>query len=192
MPELMAIARIVGIALACGGALVGINWLTEEKIRYNEAAQLRSAILDLLPANSMIPVTPVDINQVPGAWMLCSGYLLGRSDAKGYGGDIRLLYTLRNSLRTSSRTSAQATASARFYLMRLAVLGHQETPGIADFLRDPAWLSSFSDLQAAEIEELSAVTGATITSAAVREHLASILREPAGRLGAPVQMACGE
>ena len=43
---------------------------------------------------------------------------------------------------------------------------------------------------ASEVEGLSAITGATITSRAVRDHLAAMLREPTGLLGQPVPMDC--
>ncbi len=186
MSDLRAIAKVVAIALACGAALAGANWLTEDQIRLNETAQLRAAIADLLPAGYEAPAIPPEIDRVPGAWMLCSGHLLGRADVSGYGGDIRLLYTLQNA------AGGQPRSQRTYRLVRLAVLGHQETPGIADFLTDPEWLSSFANRDPAAIDELSAVTGATITSVAVRDHLATVLREGAGQLGPPAQMACDE
>jgi Na+-translocating ferredoxin:NAD+ oxidoreductase RnfG subunit len=179
MPELRAIARVVLIALACGAALAATNWLTSDRIHFNEAAALRAAVAELLPENVDAPPIPPELDQVPGAWKLCSGHLLGRSDVRGYAGDIRLLYTLESD-EPSSR------------LVRLAVLGHQETPGIADFLSSPAWLSNFHYRDAGDVEAMAAITGATITSVAVRDHLASALRDPAGELGQAIALECGQ
>ena len=184
MSDLAAIARVVAIALACGLALSGTNLLTEEKITFNETAALRAAIAELLPAAAAVPAEPPALTRAPGAWQLCDGHLLGRSDAPGYGGDIRLLYTLR----TPADRAPGDPAAHR--LVRLTVLGHQETPGIADFLAEPDWLAGYADASASEVEGLSAITGATITSRAVRDHLAAMLREPTGLLGQPVPMDC--
>lgn len=178
MPDLQGIAKVVAIALACGAALAGTNWLTGDRIHYNEAAVLRAAIADLLPVSAEVQPIPPEVDRVPGAWALCSGHLLGRSNVRGYAGDIRLLYTLEGD-----------DGAAR--LVRLAVLGHQETPGIADFLSQPEWLRSFRARSAPELEAMAAITGATITSAAVRDHLADVLRDPAGQLGQPVATECG-
>lgn len=190
MPDLIAIARVVAIALVCGAALAGANWLTEDRIRYNEAAVLRVAIADLLPADSEAPAYPPAVDRVPGAWSLCSGRLLGRSNVRGYGGDIRLLYTLHTVNTVSAVPDTQSGRAPR--LIRLAVLGHQETPGIADFLTEPDWLSAFNDRSAADIADIAAITGATITSTAIQKHLLAVLREPVGELGQPEETACDE
>ena len=179
MPDLRAIASLVLIALACGAALAATNWLTNDRIRFNEAAALRAAIAELLPESVDIPPIPPELDRVPGAWQLCSGHVLGRSDVRGYAGDIRLLYTLESDLPATRLT-------------RLAVLSHQETPGIADFLSRPDWLSNFHDRDATDIEAMAAITGATITSVAVRDHLASVLRDPAGQLGGSLAAECGQ
>ena len=188
MPDLIAIAKVVVIALVCGAALASTNWLTEDRIRYNEAAALRAAIADLLPSDTEAPAYPPELNRLPGAWSLCSGLLLGRSNVPGYGGDIRLLYTVR----TMPDSQADQARSAPPALVRLTVLGHQETPGIADFLADPTWLSAFSNRSAADIGEIAAITGATITSEAIQRHLIAVLREPVGQLGQPQEMTCDE
>ncbi len=179
MPDLRAIAKVVLIALACGAALAGTNWLTGERIQFNEAAALREAVAALLPEAADVPALPPEVDRVPGAWALCSGHLLARSNVDGYAGDIRLLYTL-------------LLEPGEPRLVRLTVLGHQETPGIADFLTDPSWLSDLHDRDIAGIEGLSAVSGATITSTALREHLAAVLRAPAELLGTPTEAECGQ
>jgi Na+-translocating ferredoxin:NAD+ oxidoreductase RnfG subunit len=178
MSELRALLNVTAIALACGAALAGTHWLTEEKIRFNETARLRDAIVDLLPAGAQAPSVTPALEQVPAAWQLCNGFLLGRSNARGYGGDIRLLYALR--------------PAGDPMLTGVTVLGHAETPGLADFVTDPDWLGAFTQRSATDIDGLAAVTGATITSRAVADHLAAVLRNPDETLGQPVSLECGK
>ena len=71
----------------------------------------------------------------------------------------------------------------RSRLGRVRLISHQETPGITDFLNDPAWWAALAGSRAAELEALDAVSGATITSRAIGRHLAAVLREPAAILG---------
>lgn len=178
MSELRAILNVAAIALACAAALAGTHRLTEDRIRFNETARLRDAIASLLPAGTQAPPLTPSVQQVPAIWRLCSGYLLGRSDARGYGGDIRLLYALEG--------TGEGT------LTGVTVLGHSETPGLADFVTDPEWLAAFTRRSPAEIDELAAITGATITSRAVADHLAGVLRNRDQVLGSPIVLECGQ
>ena len=125
MPELRAVFNVAAIALVCAAALAGTHRLTEDRIRFNETARLREAITSLLPAGTEAPGLTPSLEQVPAAWRLCSGHLLGRSDARGYGGDIRLLYAL---------TGNEENGNAVGALTGVTVLGHAETPGLADFV----------------------------------------------------------
>lgn len=176
MPEVRAVLNVALIALVCAAALAGTHRLTEDRIRFNETARLREAIVSLLPAGTEAPGLTPSLTQVPAAWRLCSGHLLGRSDARGYGGDIRLLYALEE--------------HAEGALTGVTVIGHAETPGLADFVTDPGWLAAFTGRSAAEIESLDTVTGATITSRAVADHLAAVLRYPDQALGTPIALEC--
>jgi Na+-translocating ferredoxin:NAD+ oxidoreductase RnfG subunit len=177
MPELRAVLNVAAIALVCAVALTATHRLTGDRIRVNENAQLRAVIAGLLPAGEVHTSLPAGFGRSAGAWRLCSGHLLGRSNTTGYGGDIRLLYTLSDSTPRS--------------LIALAVLGHQETPGIADFLTDPDWLATFRNRTADDIEGMAAITGATITSRAVTGHLIAVLRDSSGTLGEADVLACG-
>lgn len=176
MPELKAMLNVTAIALSCAIGLALTHWLTADRIQQNETARLREAIVQLLPADAAAPGTAPPLEPVPAAWRLCGGYLLGRSDARGYGGSIRLLYTLSG---TDDRR-----------LTGVTVLGHAETPGIADFVTRADWLQTFAGRSADEIEGLQAVTGATITSRAVADHLAAVLRTGDELLGTPGILEC--
>ena len=64
---------------------------------------------------------------------------------------------------------------------RVRITGHQETPGIADFLDRPdaGWLNRLPGRDAAGLRALDTVSGATITSRALKRDLARALERPA-------------
>ena len=91
------------------------------------------------------------------------------TEARGYGGPIRLLVTTRGTA-----------------LGRLAITGHTETPGIADFLDDPnGWLSDLQGRPAEALARVDAVAGATISARAITDELARLLTltDPAPPIG---------
>ena len=187
MPEFTAILKTAAIGLTCAIALAATNWLTAERIRFNETEAERALLAELIPAGAWAPSLPQDLDRVPAVWQLCGEALLARSNAAGYGGDIRLLYTLAGPF-TSEATGPGVSGAPT--LIRLAVLGHQETPGIADFLTDPDWLAMFEGRSASAMDDMAAITGATITSRGITQHLAAVLRQNAELLGEPVPVAC--
>ncbi|MGE0624702.1 MAG: FMN-binding protein [Pseudomonadales bacterium] len=162
MAELRAVLAVAGIALGCAVALAATNRLTEAPIEHNETAAERAVLLHLLGADFDDRVPAPDLAQQPAAWDYCGRVRLARLDVAGYGGPIRLLFTL--------------PADGR--LGRLALLSHQETPGITDFLRDDAWLATLGNAKATELRSADAITGATITSRAITGGLASALEAP--------------
>ncbi len=174
MVEARHLAGVVAITLGCALALAGTNRLTREAIRHNQAEADRAAVARLLP---VVPEPPPDLSRNPARWRYCQGLVLGRSDASGYGGPIRVLY-------------AVDAGSEPPRLRGVVLLGHQETPGITDFLRDPAWLASLSGLTARDLEATDAISGATITSRALTGHLARALADPEALHGAPLTQGC--
>lgn len=175
MTDLAAIGKVLAIAFTCGLVLLLTNWLTADRIAFNEEASLRQFISELLPGNTPIETPVPALDRVPGVWRLCTGQLLGRSDTGGYAGPIRLLYTLNDDAGT---------------LIRLAVLDHQETPGITDFLSDPHWWAGFQNQRSDAIGRLATITGATITSRAIIEHLVRVTAEPDEVLGELQMLDC--
>ena len=177
MVEPRSLASIILIALGCAGTLAAVNLLTRDRIQANETAALRRELAALLPAQSALPATLPDLTSSPAGWALCDGTLLGYSATPGYGGPIRLIFTL---------SSEQPTT-----LYRLRLLSHQETPGITDFLRDPeGWLTEFNNRTTATLAEVSAVSGATITTRAIQSHLSRVLENPTDVLGAAATTDC--
>ncbi len=174
MTALPAVLKVLLIAGACGLALMVTNWLTADRIRFNETLSLRQAVSTLVPGADLDRTRMPDLDRIPGLWRLCTGELLGRSAVEGYAGPIQLLYTLDQDGR----------------LIRLRVQRHQETPGITDFLDEPDWLARFHNRNAGELRAIATITGATITTRAIIEHLPVIATTPEEILGPVTDLSC--
>jgi Na+-translocating ferredoxin:NAD+ oxidoreductase RnfG subunit len=161
MAELRSAANVVLIGLGCALALGAVHHWTEDEIRFNETRMMRSALVELTHDPAALPEELPDLSTVPAVWRLCDGTLLAHSAAAGYGGPLSLIYTV---FADPPR------------LHRLRVMRHQETPGITDFLReDDGWLASLRSLTSSELREVATLTGATITTRALRDHLVASL-----------------
>lgn len=98
-------------------------------------------------------------------WHLCDGLALVRGETRGYGGPVHLLAALK--------LQEDENQTDLIVVRGLVVTRHQETPGIADFINQPehSWLKGFINLDADQIDQVDAVTGATITSRAILQGL---------------------
>lgn len=161
MAELRGVIHVTLIGLGCAAALVVVRHGTEQRIDLNETRALRAELLALTDEPTALPRHLPDLDVAKGLWRLCDGTLLVRSEASGYGGPLSLLYTV---LEDPPR------------LGRLRLTSHQETPGITDFLRDSqGWVATLSGRTANGLQAVATVSGATITSRALRDHLAGML-----------------
>lgn len=176
MAEFRAVVTITGIALGCALALAGANRLTETPIGRNETAAQRAILVDALGRELDSSVPTPELSAQPALWDDCGRALLARLDVPGYAGPIRLLFTLETGRRDGPR------------LGRVVLLGHQETPGITDFLRERVWLDGLSGRSADSLRAADAVTGATITSRAITGGIADVLEVPES-LGPPQPLA---
>jgi Na+-translocating ferredoxin:NAD+ oxidoreductase RnfG subunit len=180
MIEIRSIVQVLLIALACAAALVITNALTEDRIASNQTAQLRAQLQVLIQDPKWIPDSLPDLSTSPASWLLCDGLLLARSQAAGYAGPIELLYTV---------------SLAPPGLRKLTILRHSETPGITSFLQDgngdAGWLASMANQTAGSVSSVDTVSGATISSRAIRDHLLRVLSAPATLLGEPVSLLSG-
>lgn len=172
MAELRPTLTITGIALGCALILAITNRLTEAPIERNETAAERAILMKALGRHLDDGVPVPDLSAQPAVWDDCGQKQLARLDVAGYAGPIRLLFTTD----TGRRSGAG--------LLHVLLLGHQETPGITDFLREGTWLDGLAGRSADELRAADAVTGATITSRAITGGLADVLRAPEA-LGLP-------
>jgi len=150
------------VATLCAALLTLTHTLTAPRIAANEALAANARIGALLgePPDALLE----------GAWQgdvraLCDGRVLARLRVPGYAGPIRLLVAVRQQPEPA--------------LIGVVVVSHLETPGIADFLDQPdrGWLGALAGSSAAELSRVDAVSGATISSRAVRRGLETLLAD---------------
>ena len=150
------------VATLCALLLGTTFALTRERIDDNVARAANAAVYELLALDPQAPEVPQPRWRAD-AWTLCDGRTVLRRAAPGYAGPIEVLAVF---------------AQGHERLLGVRVASHLETPGIADFLNDngpDGWLASLAGRNAAMLDEVDTVTGATISSRAVRETLAALL-----------------
>lgn len=165
MPDrrLGAVASFLALVLGCAALIAATAALTESRIDENRARHFQQALTDLTGSARLA----AEVSWQGDTAFLCNGQALLRGAAAGYGGDIHWL--------------ALAAPADRPELTRASITAHQETPGIADFLDTPdrGWLASLYGRDAAAISATDGVSGATVTSRAVKRSLAAALERPA-------------
>jgi Na+-translocating ferredoxin:NAD+ oxidoreductase RnfG subunit len=171
--HLRAVAAFVVLVIACAALLAATADLTGERIEQNRNRQF----LDLV--STLIGGAPPDAIVWDGDLApLCDGNALLRGAVQGYAGSVRWL-------------AAADAAGPSPILTAVRITIHQETPGIADFLDRPerGWLAALRGLDADTLAAVDTVTGATITSRALRGSLAAALAAPAVK-GSRVDAGC--
>lgn len=166
--RIRALGAFLLVSVGCASLLAAIVALTRAPIERNRAAQEASAILDLTGFDAP-PATGTWRDDV---WVTCDGLVLLRGVATGYAGPIRWMLA----------AAAGSTAEAAPRIRRLLVTGHQETPGIADFLNDPdhEWMLGFAG-RSADAIEVDTISGATITTRALARSVGAALARPLPR-----------
>ena len=139
--------KLVLIAAACATLLAIIHSWTGDRIARNASNYELKQITDLAGTPP-----PAGTTWTRDVWDFCGGTKLARSSTPGYGGPIRLVVGV-----------------SQGRILGVRVTAHQETPGLADFLREPerGWLALLKGRTGPEAVAVDAVTGATITSEAV-------------------------
>ena len=140
---------LIAIGGVCGALLVGTHNLTATDIKLNREAQARALMTAMLGA----PL-PDELDIDAEAFGDCSQWVFLQISVPGYAGDIdlRVLWRPENGL-------------------TMRVTSHRETPGIGDFIdhqRDP-WMTTLDGASVSDIAEVDTVTGATITSNAIKQ-----------------------
>ena len=156
------LASLGAIGALCALLLAGTHRLTADDIRANRDAHAWRVAFDLVGAEFPTAGLHWDGDRLD----LPDGVRLLRSSINGYAGEIEFIAAFR-----PGRNGANSLAGVR-------VTGHRETPGLGDFIdtaRSP-WIHRFSGRQP---EEVDAVTGATITSEAVKRGVSALLRSMA-------------
>jgi Na+-translocating ferredoxin:NAD+ oxidoreductase RnfG subunit len=157
-----SVAAFTFLVASCAALLAATAALTGDRIEHNRNRQF----LDLVQA--LIGDAPPDtITWEGNVAYLCNGRALLRGSAQGYAGAVRWL------------AAADVTGAAPT-LTGVRITAHQETPGIADFLDRPerGWLALMRGREAGAVAAIEAVSGATITSRALRGAIAAGLDDP--------------
>ena len=141
---LRKVVVLTTLAALAGAALAWFAAHTAEDIRRNQEAAEARVLREL--AGAPVPASSGDV-------LLCDQQLvILRSAGRGYGGPMQVAVAL---------SPEGAVAGVR-------VLAHAETPGFADILDGASeWLAGFRQ------GDVDAVTGATVTSNAVRRAVAA-------------------
>jgi len=142
---LLSLTVIGGV---CGVLLVGTHALTAADIRLNREAQAR-ALMTAMLGRALPAELDIQANTVGN----CSQWVFQQITVGGYAGNIHLLVLRRPDDRLTMR-----------------VTSHRETPGIGDFIdhQREDWMTRLDGSTAAAIAEVDNVTGATITTKAIR------------------------
>jgi Na+-translocating ferredoxin:NAD+ oxidoreductase RnfG subunit len=162
-PAVRAILAFLGLVLACGVLIAATAALTRERIEENRARRFLATLTELTGSAESAARVRWSGDVAP----LCDGRALLRGTARGYGGEIRWL-------------AAAELAGDAPILTGLRITAHQETPGIADFLDRPGqgWLAALEGAAEDELADVDVVSGATITSRALRRALSAALAQP--------------
>ena len=153
-----ALVSLTAIGALCAVLLAGTHRFTRDAIRSNRDAHAWRVAFDLTGAT--FPTTGLHWNG--DRLELPNGYRLQRTSVNGYAGAIELLAAFKS---RGDGTGALAGVRAT---------KHQETPGLGDFIdtgKSP-WMLQFSE---SAPEQVDAVTGATITSEAVKRGVLALL-----------------
>ena len=159
-----SLLNLVALGGLCGLLLAGVHELTEERIAANRDAYRWRIAFELL--GGAFPTAGLGWRN--DRLELADGRLLLRSSAPGYAGNIELL--------AAFQYERQGEGQRRRRLLGARVTAHRETPGLGDFVelaRSP-WMQQFSRRPP---EAVDAVTGATITSEAVKRGVADLLQQ---------------
>ncbi len=147
-----------GISLVCALLLAGVQALTEEAIDRNRTAHAWRTAFEVTGETFDTSNLKWRDEQV----QLPNGTRLKRFATPGYAGDIHLL----------------AAFSQSGQLLGVRAIRHQETPGLGDFIdsgKSP-WMLRFSQSPPLAVD---AITGATITSEAVKRGVQRMIEAEA-------------
>ena len=160
---------MLGIAFVCALLLGLTHQATTARIESNQSEHFWRQVNEL----TTIDVSTDLVEWRENVWHLCNGLALVRGETRGYGGPIHLLAALQ--------LNTTGDEAGHLVVQGLRVTRHQETPGIADFITQPErpWLQHLVLLDADEIGQVQALTGATITSRAILRGLNVMTAYPA-------------
>jgi Na+-translocating ferredoxin:NAD+ oxidoreductase RnfG subunit len=162
-----ALAGFAALVIACALLLASVASVTGPQIEANRERQLSAA----LAAVAGRDLAASDLTWRYDVAVLCGPVAVLRGASPGYAGEIRWL-------------AAAQPAEAGVVLRGVRIVAHQETPGIADFLNRPdhGWLLGLHGLDGATLAVADTVSGATVTTRALRHDSAHAIERAATAL----------
>jgi electron transport complex protein RnfG len=159
MKEMLRYGFILGlICLVASGLLAGMNSLTKDRIIAQEKSGEEAALLEVMPsAQDFEPVKSdgdilyykaKDKNGQPVGFIF-------KASAKGYSNTIETLVGMKK----------DGSISA------IKVLSQNETPGLGSRVVEPSFTGQFANKDTQNLDQVAAITGATISSTAVIESV---------------------
>lgn len=154
MKEMMRFGLTLAvICIIAAGLLSGVNLLTKSKIIAQAQAEEETSLKEVFPnADFFEPVKSAEQILYYKAYDKKGGMLLGaafKASAKGY----------------SSVIDTMAAMLKDGTILKIKVLSQNETPGLGSQVAEGKFTSQFSNRK--DLNTLSAITGATISSKAV-------------------------
>ncbi len=157
------------ICALVAGALAGVNAITYDRIQENQLQKTREAIAAVLPGAremSLVYTGNQTVRQVyaPAADSLVQGYAVMVAPS-GFGGEIQMMVGIDGTGAVSG----------------ISIISHGETPGLGKVAADQtergqAFRDSFlGKTDTVTLSDVDALSGATITSAAVAEGVNAAL-----------------
>jgi len=168
---ILPVVVLLALCLVVAAAVSVTHYFTADKIAAQEAAQITENIDLLLPGTVSDTETECDDFTYYDC-VNADGETLGRAyliDAKGYGGTISLMVGIK----------PDGTVAG------ISILSSSETPGMGKKAENPDFYEQFSDKDvdaftvvkgtAGSDDEISAISGATITSKAITNAVNTVL-----------------
>ena len=146
-----AITAVFFLGLGASFLLSLTNYYTQEKITKNKELH-QSQILSKLLIDHQIEIPETADPMIAD----CSNWIIRKTVSPGYSGDIESLALIQFRKKGA--------------VLSLRITNHNETPGIGDFIdhRKNAWVKQLDNKTKQEWSAMDMVSGATITSKAVR------------------------
>ncbi len=146
-----AITAVFFLGLGTSFLLSLTNYYTQEKITKNKELY-QNQILSKLLIDHQIEIPKTTDPMISD----CSSWIIRKTVAPGYSGDIESLALIQFRKKGA--------------VLSLRITSHNETPGIGDFIdhRKNSWIKQLDNKTKQEWSAMDMVSGATITSKAVR------------------------
>lgn len=170
MKEMLRYGFILGlVCLIAGGLLAGVNSLTKARILAQAQNEEEAALLRVLPNTKNFEPIKSDSDILYYKALDKDGKLVGvafKTSAKGYSSTIETLVGM----------TKKGTITA------IEILNQNETPGLGSRVVEPSFTGQFANKDIQGLDQVAAITGATISSTAVIDAVKNKAQEIKGLL----------